>query len=180
MLENYNDYLEKIKRASLEIPDQNLLFWGMWHCDRLYKIGKDCFNDYFSDEHKNLIQDIMDYFRVFKDQQEKENSEMLNHYFESLEEVDESDLDQLDYQENALYELVCSLDILLNYCINKVRGFEYTITQAMMNVIDSKLQEGNVDILTFEGFRSTICQEEITLQFQMIDKLKVVKNLEAF
>ena len=82
-------------------------------------------------------------------------------YYEALQGIDKSILEETDFEEKAIYELVRALEVLLQYCIRKERGFESTIWQAVIDVIDAKMQMDGKDIHTSEGFADEELQYEM-------------------
>jgi len=77
------------------------------------------------------------------------------------------------------YSHQISLDGILDYLFTGVRGFEYNMSQAIINVIDVQLQDRNIDILSKEGFDDDAMQKEITAQFSMIELLRTTSKIDS-
>ena len=79
-----------------------------------------------------------------------------------------------------MFELIVSLDEILIYCQSSERGFEFRVSQSIINVIDIMLQDKDKDILSKEGFQDDLVQNEIKAQFEMISLLKEKKLTSEF
>ena len=79
-----------------------------------------------------------------------------------------------------MFELIVSLDEILIYCQSGERGFEFRVSQSIINVIDIMLQDEDKDILSKEGFQDALVQNEIKAQFEMISLLKEKKLTSEF
>ena len=76
--------------------------------------------------------------------------------------------------------MIVSLDEVLSYCQSGERGFEFSISQSIINVIDIMLQDEDKDILSKEGFQDDLVQNEVKAQFDMISLLKEKKLTSEF
>ena len=101
-------------------------------------------------------------------------------YYEALQGIDKSILEETDFEEKAIYELVRALEVLLQYCIRKERGFESTIWQAVIDVIDAKMQMDGKDIHTSEGFADEELQYEMECLRYILYKGKVLKIVKVY
>lgn len=178
MIKDFNSYLNEIKKSTAEIQDENLFFWGGWVCEELFSISEDILDDYLTKKEVLLIKDILLYIWSIVDDVNEMSVEKSKDYLTKLQNVDETNLDQTDYSENALYELIISLDAVLNFSISKKRGFEYNLSQSVINAIDSQLQNEDIDILTDEGFHEVAVQKEINSQLSIL-KLMSEKKLDS-
>jgi len=70
--------------------------------------------------------------------------------------------------------------IIMNTGYAQILGFEDSISQSIINVIDIMLQDEDKDILSKEGFQDALVQNEINAQFEMISLLKEKKLTSEF
>ena len=178
--EDFNSYSKEIDEKTSEIPENNLLFWGSWFCEGLFQRCKNQIQVFLTDEEVSLINEIISYLWNLVDEKEQMDMSKINSLYERLNDIDETDLDATDYQQEEIYELVVSLDDILRYCQSGVRGFEDSISQSIINVIDIMLQDEDKDILSKEGFQDALVQNEIKAQFKMISLLKEKKLTSEF
>ena len=119
----------------------------------------------FFPEQKDFLGMVVENIRAEVWQVIDENSlwdkEKMQEYYEVLQGIDKTILDEIDFEEKAIYELLRALEVLLQYCIRKERGFESTIWQAVIDVIDAKMQMDGKDIHTSEGFADEELQYEM-------------------
>ena len=179
-MEDFNSYSKEIKEKTSEIPENNLLFWGSWFCEGLFQRCKNQIQVFLTDEEVSLINEIISYLWNLVDEKEQIDMSKINLLYEKLNDIDETDLDATDYQQEAIYQLIIYLDEVLKYCKSSVRGFENSISQSIINVIDIMLQDEDKDILSKEGFQDALVQNEIKAQFEMISLLKEKKLTSAF
>ena len=179
-MEDFNSYSKEIEEKTSEIPENNLLFWGSWFCESLFQRCKNNIQVFLTDEEVSLINEIISYLWDFVDEKEQMDMSKINSLYERLNDIDETDLDATDYQQEEIYELIVSLDDVLRYCQSGVRGFENSISQSIINVIDIMLQDEDKDILSEEGFQDALVQNEIKAQFEMISLLKEKKLTSEF
>ena len=168
-----------MKKTS-EIPENNLLFWGSWFCEGLFQRCKNQIQVFLTDEEVSLINEIVSYLWNLVDEKEQIDMSKINLWRQQLNDIDETDLDETDYQQKEIYELIVSLDEVLSYCQSGERGFEFSISQSIINVIDIMLQDEDKDILSKEGFQDALVQTEIKAQFEMISLLKEKKLTSKF
>ena len=180
-MEDFNSYSKEIEEKTSEIPENNLLFWGSWFCEDLYQRCKNHIQVFLTDEEVSLINEIISYLWNLVDEKEQIDMSKINLWRQKLYEIDETDyLDATDYQQEAIYQLIIYLDEILKYCKSGVRGFEDSISQSIINVIDIMLQDEDKDILSKEGFQDALVQNEIKAQFEMISLLKEKKLTSEF
>jgi len=179
-MENFSSYFKEIDKKTSEIPENNLLFWGSWFCEGLYQRCKNQIQVFLSNEEVLLINEIISYLWNLVDEKEQMDRSKINLLYEKLNEIDETDLDETDYQQKEIYELIVSLDDVLSYCQSGIRGFESNASQSIINVIDIMLQDEDKDILSKEGFQDDLVQNEIKAQFEMISLLKEKKLTSEF
>ena len=179
-MENFSSYFKEIDKKTSEIPENNLLFWGSWFCEGLYQRCKNQIQVFLTDEEVLLINEIISYLWNLVDEKEQIDMSKINLLYEKLNDIDETDLDETDYQQKEIYELIVSLDEVLSYCQSGERGFEFSISQSIINVIDIMLQDEDKDILSKEGFQDALVQNEIKAQFEMISLLKEKKLTSEF
>ena len=179
-MENFSSYFKKIDEKTSEIPENNLLFWGSWFCESLFQRCKNYIQVFLTDEEVSLINEIISYLWNLVDEKEQMDRSKINLLYEKLNEIDETDLDETDYQQKEIYELIVSLDEVLSYCQSGERGFEFSISQSIINIIDIMLQDEDKDILSKEGFQDALVQNEIKAQFEMISLLKEKKLTSEF
>ncbi|MBM0653284.1 hypothetical protein JMN11_06310 [Capnocytophaga genosp. AHN8471] len=179
-MENFTSYFKEIDKKTSEIPENNLLFWGSWFCEGLYQRCKNQIQVFLTDEEVLLINEIISYLWNLVDEKEQIDMSKINLLYEKLNDIDETDLDETDYQQKEIYELIVSLDEVLSYCQSGERGFEFSISQSIINVIDIMLQDEDKDILSKEGFQDALVQNEIKAQFEMISLLKEKKLTSEF
>ena len=179
-MEDFNSYSKEIEEKTSEIPENNLLFWGSWFCEGLYQRCKNQIQVFLTDEEVSFINEIISYLWNLVDEKEQMDMSKINSLYERLNDIDETDLDATDYQQEEIYELIVSLDDILRYCQSGIRGFEFSISQSIINVIDIMLQDEDKDILSKEGFQDALVQNEIKAQFEMISLLKEKKLTSEF
>ena len=179
-MEDFNSYSKEIEEKTSEIPENNLLFWGSWFCEDLYQRCKNHIQVFLTDEEVSLINEIVSYLWNLVDEKEQMDRSKINLLYEKLNDIDETDLDATDYQQEAIYQLIIYLDEILKYCKSGTRGFENSISQSIINVIDIMLQDEDKDILSKEGFQDALVQNEIKAQFEMISLLKEKKLTSEF
>ena len=179
-MEDFNSYSKEIEQKTSEIPENNLLFWGSWFCESLYQKCKNHIQVFLTDEEVSLINEIISYLWDLVDEKEQIDGSKINLLYEKLNDIDETDLDETDYQQKEIYELIVSLDDVLSYCQSGIRGFESNASQSIINVIDIMLQDEDKDILSKEGFQDALVQNEIKAQFEMISLLKEKKLTSEF
>ena len=180
-MEDFNSYSKEIEEKTSAIPENNLLFWGSWFCEDLYQRCKNHIQVFLTDEEVSLINEIISYLWNLVDEKEQIDMSKINLWRQKLYEIDETDyLDATDYQQEAIYQLIIYLDEILKYCKSGTRGFENSISQSIINVIDIMLQDEDKDILSKEGFQDALVQNEIKAQFEMISLLKEKKLTSEF
>ena len=179
-MEDFRSYFKEINKKTSEILENNLLFWGSWFCEGLYQRCKNQIQVFLSNEEVLLINEIISYLWNLVDEKEQMDRSKINLLYEKLNEIDETDLDETDYQQKEIYELIVSLDDVLRYCQSGIRGFEANASQSIINVIDIMLQDEDKDILSKEGFQDALVQNEIKAQFEMISLLKQKKLTSEF
>ena len=179
-MENFSSYFKKIDEKTSEIPENNLLFWGSWFCESLFQRCKNQIQVFLTDEEVLLINEIISYLWNLVDEKEQIDRSKIDLLYEKLNDIDETDLDETDYQQKEIYELIVSLDDVLSYCQSGIRGFESNASQSIINVIDIMLQDEDKDILSKEGFQDALVQNEIKTQFEMISLLKEKKLTSEF
>ena len=179
-MENFRSYFKEIDNQTSEIPENNLLFWGSWFCENLLQRCKNHIQVFLTDEEVSLINEIISYLWNLVDEKEQMDRNKINLLYEKLNDIDETDLDETDYQQKEIYELIVSLDDVLRYCQSGIRGFEANASQSIINVIDIMLQDEDKDILSKEGFQDALVQNEIKAQFEMISLLKEKKLTSEF
>ena len=178
--EDFSSYSKEIEEKTSEIPENNLLFWGSWFCEGLLQRCKNHIQVFLTDEEVSLLNEIVSYLWNLVDEKEQMNMSKINLLYEKLNDIDETDLDETDCQQKEIYELIVSLDEVLSYCQSGERGFEFSISQSIINVIDIMLQDEDKDILSKEGFQDALVQNEIKAQFEMISLLKEKKLTSEF
>ena len=178
--EDFSSYSKEIEEKTSEIPENNLLFWGSWFCEGLYQRCKNQIQVFLTNEEVLLINEIISYLWDLVDEKEQIDGSKINLLYEKLNDIDETDLDETDYQQKEIYELIVSLDDVLSYCQSGIRGFESNASQSIINVIDIMLQDEDKDILSKEGFQDALVQNEIKAQFEMISLLKEKKLTSEF
>ena len=179
-MEDFRSYFKEIDKKTSEIPENNLLFWGSWFCEGLYQRCKNQIQVFLTDEEISLINKIISYLWNLVDEKEQIDGSKINLLYEKLNDIDETDLDETDYQQKEIYELIVSLDDVLSYCQSGIRGFESNASQSIINVIDIMLQDEDKDILSKEGFQDDLVQNEVKAQFEMISLLKEKKLTSEF
>ena len=145
-----------------------------------FKDVKIKFKFFLTNEEVSLLNEIVSYLWNLVDEKEQIDMSKINLLYEKLNDIDETDLDATDYQQEAIYQLIIYLDEVLKYCKSSVRGFENSISQSIINVIDIMLQDEDKDILSKEGFQDALVQNEINAQFEMISLLKEKKLSSEF
>ena len=179
-MEDFNSYSKEIDEKTSEIPENNLLFWGSWFCEGLLQRCKNQIQVFLTDKEVSLINKIISYLWNLVDEKEQIDRSKINLLYEKLNNIDETGLDSTDYQQEAIYQLIIYLDEVLKYCKSGVRGFENSISQSIINVIDIMLQDEDKDILSKAGFQDALVQNEINAQFEMISLLKEKKLTSKF
>ena len=179
-MEDFGTYLKEIELKTSEIPENNLLFWGSWFCEGLFQRCKNHIQVFLTNEEVSLINEIISYLWDLVDEKEQINRSKIDLLYEKLNDIDETDLDETDYQQKEIYELIVSLDDVLSYCQSGIRGFESNASQSIINVIDIMLQDEDKDILSKEGFQDALVQNEVKAQFEMISLLKEKKLTSEF
>ena len=180
-MENFSSYFKEIDNQTSEIPENNLLFWGSWFCEGLYQRCKNHIQVFLTDEEVLLINEIISYLWNLVDEKEQMDMSKINLWRQQLYEIDETYyFDETDCQQKEMFELIVSLDEILIYCQSGERGFEFSISQSIINVIDIMLQDEDKDILSKEGFQDALVQNEIKAQFEMISLLKQKKLTSEF
>ena len=179
-MEDFRSYFKEIDKKTSEIPENNLLFWGSWFCENLLQRCKNHIQVFLTDEEVSLINEIVSYLWNLVDEKEQMDRSKINLLYEKLNDIDETDLDETDYQQKEMFELIVSLDEILIYCQSGERGFEFRVSQSIINVIDIMLQDEDKDILSKEGFQDALVQNEIKAQFEMISLLKEKKLTSEF
>ncbi|WP_315500770.1 hypothetical protein [Capnocytophaga gingivalis] len=179
--EDFSSYFKKIDEKTSEIPENNLLFWGSWFCEGLYQRCKNQIQVFLTDEEVSLINEIISYFWDIVDEKEQIDRSKVDLWRQQLYEIDETYyFDETDCHQKEMFELIVSLDEVLSYCQSGERGFEFSISQSIINVIDIMLQDEDKDILSKEGFQDALVQNEIKAQFEMISLLKEKKLTSEF
>ena len=179
-MEDFRSYFKEIDEKTSEIPENNLLFWGSWFCESLFQRCKNHIQVFLTNEEVSLINEIVSYLWNLVDEKEQIDMSKINLLYEKLNDIDETDLDETDCQQKEIYELIVSLDEVLSYCQSGERGFEFRVSQSIINVIDIMLQDEDKDILSKEGFQDALVQNEIKAQFEMISLLKEKKLTSEF
>ena len=180
-MENFSSYFKKIEEKTSEIPENNLLFWGSWFCEGLYQRCKNQIKVFLTNEEVSLLNEIVSYLWNLVDEKEQIDMSKINLWRQKLYEIDETYyFDETDCHQKEMFELIVSLDEILIYCQSGERGFEFSISQSIINVIDIMLQDEDKDILSKEGFQDALVQNEIKAQFEMISLLKEKKLTSEF
>ena len=134
-----------------------------------------------TDEEVSLINEIVSYLWNLVDEKEQMDRNKINLLYEKLNDIDETYyFDETDCHQKEMFELIVSLDEILIYCQSGERGFEFRVSQSIINVIDIMLQDEDKDILSKEGFQDALVQNEIKAQFEMISLLKEKKLTSKF
>jgi len=180
-MENFRSYFKEIDNQTSEIPENNLLFWGSWFCENLLQRCKNHIQVFLTNEEVSLINEIVSYLWNLVDEKEQMDRSKIDLWRQQLYEIDETYyFDETYCQQKEIYELIVSLDEVLSYCQSVERGFEFSISQSIINVIDIMLQDEDKDILSKEGFQDALVQNEIKAQFEMISLLKEKKLTSEF
>ena len=180
-MENFSSYFKEIDKKTSEIPENNLLFWGSWFCENLLQRCKNHIQVFLTNEEVSLINEIVSYLWNLVDEKEQMDRSKIDLWRQQLYEIDETYyFDETYCQQKEIYELIVSLDEVLSYCQSVERGFEFSISQSIINVIDIMLQDEDKDILSKEGFQDALVQNEIKAQFEMISLLKEKKLTSEF
>lgn len=180
-MEDFSSYFKKIDNQTSEIPENNLLFWGSWFCENLLQRCKNHIQVFLTNEEVSLINEIVSYLWNLVDEKEQMDRSKIDLWRQQLYEIDETYyFDETYCQQKEIYELIVSLDEVLSYCQSVERGFEFSISQSIINVIDIMLQDEDKDILSKEGFQDALVQNEIKAQFEMISLLKEKKLTSEF
>ena len=180
-MENFRSYFKEIDEKTSQIPEINLLFWGSWFCESLFQRCKNQIQVFLTDEEVSLLNEIVSYLWNLVDKKEQIDMSKINLWRQKLYEIDETYyFDETDCHQKEMFELIVSLDEILIYCQSGERGFEFSISQSIINVIDIMLQDEDKDILSKEGFQDALVQNEIKAQFEMISLLKEKKLTSEF
>ena len=180
-MENFSSYFKEIDKKTSEIPENNLLFWGSWFCEGLFQRYKNHIQVFLTDEEVSLINEIVSYLWNLVDEKEQIDMSKINLWRQQLYEIDETYyFDETDCHQKEMFKLIVSLDEVLIYCQSDERGFEFRVSQSIINVIDIMLQDEDKDILSKEGFQDDLVQNEIKAQFEMISLLKEKKLTSEF
>ena len=180
-MEDFNSYSKEIDEKTSEIPENNLLFWGSWFCESLFQRCKNHIQVFLTNEETSLLNEIVSYLWNLVDEKYQIDMSKINLWRQKLYEIDGTDyFDETDCQQKEIFELIVSLDEILIYCQSGERGFEFRVSQSIINVIDIMLQDENKDILSKEGFQDALVQNEIKAQFEMISLLKEKKLTSEF
>ena len=180
-IENFRSYFKEIDNQTSAIPENNLLFWGSWFCEGLYQKCKNHIQVFLTDEEVSLINEIVSYLWNLVDEKEQMDRNKIDLWRQQLYEIDETYyFDETDCHQKEMFELIVSLDEVLSYCQSGERGFEFSISQSIINVIDIMLQDEDKDILSKAGFQDALVQNEIKAQFEMISLLKEKKLTSEF
>ena len=180
-MEDFSSYFKKIDEKTSEIPENNLLFWGSWFCESLFQRCKNHIQVFLTNEETSLLNEIVSYLWNLVDEKYQIDMSKINLWRQKLYEIDETYyFDETDCQQKEIYELIVSLDEVLSYCQSGERGFEFSISQSIINIIDIMLQDEDKDILSKEGFQDALVQNEIKAQFEMISLLKEKKLTSEF
>ena len=179
--EDFSSYSKEIEEKTSEIPENNLLFWGSWFCEGLLQRCKNHIQVFLTNEEVSLINEIISYFWDIVDEKEQIDMSKINLWRQQLYEIDETYyFDETDCHQKEMLELIVSLDEILSYCQSGERGFEFRVSQSIINVIDIILQDEDKDILSKEGFQDDLVQNEVKAQFEMISLLKEKKLTSEF
>ena len=180
-MEDFGTYLKEIDNQTREIPENNLLFWGSWFCEGLLQRCKNQIQVFLTDEEVSLINEIISYLWNLVDEKEQIDMSKINLWRQKFYEIDETYyFEETDCHQKEMFELIVSLDEILIYCQSGERGFEFRVSQSIINVIDIMLQDEDKDILSKEGFQDALVQNEIKAQFEMISLLKEKKLTSEF
>ena len=180
-MEDFRSYFKEIDEKTSEIPENNLLFWGSWFCESLFQRCKNHIQVFLTNEETSLLNEIVSYLWNLVDEKYQIDMSKINLWRQKLYEIDETYyFDETDCQQKEIYELIVSLDEVLSYCQSGERGFEFSISQSIINIIDIMLQDEDKDILSKEGFQDALVQNEIKAQFEMISLLKEKKLTSEF
>ena len=180
-MEDFGTYLKEIDNQTREIPENNLLFWGSWFCEGLLQRCKNQIQVFLTDEEVSLINEIISYLWNLVDEKEQIDMSKINLWRQKFYEIDETYyFDETDCHQKKMFELIVSLDEILIYCQSGERGFEFRVSQSIINVIDIMLQDEDKDILSKEGFQDALVQNEIKAQFEMVSLLKEKKLTSEF
>ena len=180
-MENFRSYFKEIDEKTSQIPENNLLFWGSWFCESLFQRCKNQIQVFLTDEEVSLLNEIVSYLWNLVDKKEQIDMSKINLWRQKLYEIDETYyFDETDCHQKEMFELIVSLDEILIYCQSGERGFEFRVSQSIINVIDIMLQDEDKDILSKEGFQYALVQNEINAQFEMISLLKEKKLTSEF
>lgn len=183
-MNSFKEYLEKIKKETESIPDDKILFWGLWFCNGLYSFRKKEIQEYFKSEENIEIDSIMSFINSTLNSSDY-NQKTFDDYYEIIQNLDETYLDQTETLDRVIYELIMAIDFIFNYLNDENKGWTYNISQSFINVIDTILDDEGLDILSNDGFGHDIVQKEINAQIKMINKLKsdekaLIENLNDF
>jgi len=168
-MEDFSSYLKEIDKKTSEIPENNLLFWGSWFCEGLYQKCKNHIQVFLTDEEVSLINEIISYLWNLVDEKEQIDRSKIDLWRQQLYEIDETYyFDETDCHQKEMFELIVSLDEILIYCQSGERGFEFRVSQSIINVIDIMLQDEDKDILSKEGFQdaSLLKEKKLTSEFK--------------
>ncbi len=175
MISSFIEYTEKIKSSVNDIPEYNKLFWGGWFCEYLFKNYGLNIKKIYSKEVFDIIKISLDFIWKIVDDKYDANSHFLQNLLNEISDIDDSLLDQLEVEQDGIYELIISLDAILNDLLILQYAFTYNVSQSTINVVDKILQKQGIDLTTDVGFNDSSCIEEVRKQFKMIDWLKINK-----
>jgi len=178
-MKDFEEYLKEVREKTATIPDHNLIFWAAWFCEELYSLSEDIMEKHVSGSEASLIRNILDCLWDMVDGESQVTNRKLEEFMSVLQNIDEADLDVTYPKERALYELIVSLNDILQYCITGVRGFETNLTQTLICVIDTELQDEDLDILEQRGFSDPRIQQEVQAQINMLHVLSTKKPNSA-
>jgi hypothetical protein len=170
MLKGFKQYTEEIKSKSSEIPKENLVFWGNWFCSYIFTKYQSKFKDFLSNKEIDFIKNLTEYLWKIVDGEIQIEPKEVEKKLTSLRNIDETNLDTTGEVECALYELIVSLDLVLSNLNQNV--WAYNLSQSTINIIDTILDEDDIDILSDKGAESELFQNEMDAQLKMIKYLQ--------
>lgn len=181
---DFKSYLSEIKIKLQEIPDNNKLFWGAWICGKLVTKYENRFEDYLSKKEIILIKEIISHLWAAIDSNVQDNQSALQ-LLNKLRKVDETNFDTTEETECALYELIISLDSILEGQINSNFAWTFNVSQSPINVIDTIVSDEGIDLLSEEGAKHPLFIQEVGSQYKMLQLLRenvpaTSKTLEKF
>ena len=170
--DSFKSYLNTIETQINTLPKEAFLPWSCWVCEELWQQSQLQITHFFEENEIQLFQDILNYLWQMVDEAITPDLNTLSSYYLSLQNIDESYLDETDPDEKVLYELIVSLDHLLQCSLKTQYNCALPLSQALIDVIDVCLQLEDKDILTPEGFANASVQNEIKAQLYMIWELR--------